>query len=179
MAKKQTAKVAKASRSEQYEKTLVGYGKTIELVRKGEFEKAIPQLKELQKEAAGEDELSDRIRTYLTICKQRLAPPPPEPSTADGRYYRAVVLANNGQLEQALHLLNQSLNESPGSATLLYTRASVWALQGNGDAAVADLQQAIAIEPTLRFQATNDPDFENVRDDAAFIDVIEPTPAGA
>jgi hypothetical protein len=30
----------------------------------------------------------------------------------------------------------------------------------------------------LRFQASNDPDFDRVRDEAAFIDVIEPTPAG-
>ena len=41
------------------------------------------------------------------------------------------------------------------------------------------LRRAVAAEPTLRFQASNDSDFERIRDDAAFIDVIEPTPAGA
>ena len=177
MAKKSAAKAA--PRSEEYEKLLAAYGKAVETIQKGNYDKAIPQLEALQDSAKGEDELADRIRTYLAICHQRLAPAASEPANAEDRYYRAVVLANDGQLEQALHLLNQSLNETPGSASLLYTRASVWALQGNGDAAVADLQQAIAIEPTWRFQATNDPDFENVRDDAAFIDVIEPTPAGA
>ena len=175
MAKKQ----AVSNRSEAYEKLLADYGKAVEAVRKGDFAGAQKQLEALRSQTGEEDELADRIRTYLTICEQRMAPAQPEPQNGEERYLRAVVLANEGQLEQSLHLLNQCLNETPGSASLLYARASVWALQGNGQAAVADLQQAIAIEPTLRFQATNDPDFEKVRDDASFIDIIEPTPTGA
>ncbi len=177
MAKKQSSPAP--NRSEEYEKLLSDYGKAVEAVRKGDFAGARKQFEALSGTAGEEEELADRIRTYMTICDQRLAPAMPEPADGEERYLRAVVLANDGQLEQALHLLNQCLNESPGSASLLYARASVWALQGNGQAAVADLQQAIAIEPTLRFQASNDPDFEKVRDDASFIDIIEPTPTGA
>ena len=52
-------------------------------------------------------------------------------------------------------------------------------MQGNAVAAVEDLRQAIAADPKLRYQAANDGDFEKIRDEAAFIDLIEPTPAGA
>ena len=44
--------------------------------------------------------------------------------------------------------------------------------------AVSDLRQAIAADPQIRFQAINDPDFEQIREEPAFIDIIEPTPTG-
>jgi len=47
------------------------------------------------------------------------------------------------------------------------------------DAAVRDLRQAITVDPQVRFQAGNDPDFEAIREEPAFIDIIEPTPSGA
>ena len=48
-----------------------------------------------------------------------------------------------------------------------------------GEAAVADLRRAISAEPQVRFQASNDPDFEPIREEPAFIDIIEPTPSGS
>jgi len=30
----------------------------------------------------------------------------------------------------------------------------------------------------VRYQAANDPDFEPIREEPSFIDIIEPTPAG-
>ncbi len=54
-----------------------------------------------------------------------------------------------------------------------------WALAANADNAVGDLRQAISLDPTLRFQAVNDSDFERIREEPGFIDIIEPTSAGA
>ena len=51
--------------------------------------------------------------------------------------------------------------------------------KGATEKAVADLRQAISVDPTVRFQAVNDPDFERIREEPAFIDIIEPTPTGA
>ena len=51
--------------------------------------------------------------------------------------------------------------------------------QGNAEAAVADLRKSISIDPLIRFQLINDSDFEQIRDEATFIDLIEPTPSGA
>ena len=51
-------------------------------------------------------------------------------------------------------------------------------MKGSTGKAVTDLRQAIASDPTVRFQAVNDPDFEKIREEPAFIDIIEPTPTG-
>jgi hypothetical protein len=60
------------------------------------------------------------------------------------------------------------------SAKALYVRASVHAMRGSADRSIHDLRSAVGFDPTLRFQAINDPDFDSVRDDPAFIDVVEP-----
>jgi len=52
-------------------------------------------------------------------------------------------------------------------------------LQGNADGAAAELKKAVALDPRFRFQASSDSDFDKVRDEAAFIDIIEPSSAGA
>ena len=72
-----------------------------------------------------------------TICDQQLAPPADSPETAEERYYRAVLLANDGELDEALPLLDRALVDRPDSPKVLYARASAWALKGNADAAVA------------------------------------------
>jgi tetratricopeptide (TPR) repeat protein len=89
------------------------------------------------------------------------------------------VAANDGKVDEALQMLDKAVALAPESARNLYARASAHALKGQAQRAAADLRQAVEREPVLRFQASNDPDFENVRDEAAFIDVIEPTPTGA
>ena len=77
-----------------------------------------------------------------------------------------------------MRLLDQAIAEDPTSVRCLYARACTWALKGSAGKAVADLRQAIAGDPTVRFQAVNDPDFEKIREEPTFIDIIEPTPTG-
>jgi tetratricopeptide (TPR) repeat protein len=87
--------------------------------------------------------------------------------------------SNNGQYDEALDLLERALQQMPDSPKVLYARASTWSLKGNAEAAVAELRRAISVDPRVRFQATNDPDFEPIREEPAFIDIIEPTPSGS
>jgi tetratricopeptide (TPR) repeat protein len=96
----------------------------------------------------------------------------------DELYFQAVLSSNEGKYDEALSLFERALREHPDSPKVLYARASTWALKGNSEAAVGDLRRAIAADPKVRFQAANDPDFEPIREEPAFIDIIEPTPAG-
>lgn len=174
---KKTAPASNAGST--YEKLVERYAEAVELLRKESFEEAKAIFEEILGQSADEPELADRARTWIRTCERKLAPAPGKPETLEEQYLLGVQAANDGRLDDALTLFDAALRSAPGDAATLYARASVRAMQGNSESAVADLRQAIAIEPKLRFQAGNDPDFENIRDDAAFIDFIEPTAAGA
>jgi tetratricopeptide (TPR) repeat protein len=168
-----------ALRSEGYEAALRDYVSALELLHKGNPTAALERFVAIEAANPDEPELGERMRAYATICRRKLASEPATPTSADGLYEAAVIFANRGELDRALDYLTKALELDTGSARVLYARASVFALRGQPDSAVVDLKKAVAREPLLRFQASNDPDFERIRDEAGFIDVIEPTPAGA
>ncbi|HKQ59928.1 MAG TPA: tetratricopeptide repeat protein [Candidatus Polarisedimenticolaceae bacterium] len=165
--------------SEEYERLLAGYTAALELLHAGKYAEAQRAFADVAATGAGEWVLAERARTHERICARRAAPPAALPNGADELYHLAVMHANAGNGEQARQLLDQALAAEPNSARLLYARSSAWAIQGHAEGAVADLRKAISAEPALRFQAANDPDFERIREEPAFIDVIEPSPAGA
>lgn len=164
---------------ERYEKAVADFSSAVELLHRQEYAQARDQFRDIVAANSDEPTLIDRARTYAGICEQKLAPPEESPETPDDFYYRAVLLANDGDYDDALPLFERALADMPESPKVLYARASTWALKGNADAAVADLRRAISVDPQTRFQAANDPDFEPVREEPAFIDIIEPTPSGS
>jgi len=165
--------------SAAFEATMGTYTSALERVHKGDYAGALEGFLSVEKMAAEEPELAERARTYAAVCRRKLAPPASWPSGPEQRYHLGVVRANEGNLDEAIRLYDAALQEEPGSPRIFYARAAARALQGNSAAAVADLRQAVAADPKCRHQAANDSDFERIRDEAAFIDVIEPTPTGA
>ena len=161
-----------------FETALKDYASALDLLRKGDFERAKEQLQAVQSAVPNEPELLDRAEIYVRVCDRRLAGEPDTPSGGE-LYRQAVFLSNSGDSDTAIELLDRALADDPGSVESLYVRACAWALKGVADAAVRDLRQAIALDPKIRFQAVNDPDFEKIREEPAFIDIIEPTPTGA
>jgi tetratricopeptide (TPR) repeat protein len=166
----------RAGQSATYDEAIGKYGEAIDALRRADLARARDRFAEVEALSGEEPELAERARTYLRICKNRLAGASPEPVGAQERYHRAVVLSNDGRFDDALRLLDGLVREEPLSVPFLYARASVLALKGVVDRAVADLRQAIMVDPKVRFQAANDTDFERVREEPAFIDIIEPTP---
>lgn len=164
--------------SESYKQALSIFGSAVKLLQEGNFAKAKDKFNDVLSCLKDEPVLAERSRMYVAVCERRLTPMSELGSTTDDLYYRAVLESNDGNTAVAIEFLDQALQQTPNSANLLYARASAWALSANADAAVNDLRQAIGIEPTLRFQAVNDADFERIREEPGFIDIIEPTPAG-
>ena len=167
-----------AQRHAAFQQALETFGSALELLQSGEHAEAKELFDSLVAGHPDEPGLMERARTYAMICARRLDPPTPEPVSADEYYLHAVIKLNAREPDAALALLERSLTEQPRAPRLLYARASAHAQKGNAEAAVADLRQAITEDPTIRFQAANDPDFEPIREEPAFIDIIEPTPAG-
>ena len=162
--------------TEAYEQALRDFATAIDLLREGSYAKSMEIFDALRKENTDEPVLAQRARTYATICARKLAPPDRKPETAEELYFAGVVSANDGQYAQAVEYLDRAARLDASSAGVLYARAAARALSGLAEGAAADLRQAVAIDPRCRFQAANDPDFDKVRDEAVFIDVIEPTP---
>ena len=169
----------RAPHSEAYEAALTAYGVALDLLRRKDFESALPRFRAVEQQNRNEPELADRARMYAALCERKLAPPASVPQSAEERYYLAILRGNQGRFDEAASLLDQALAAEPSSPRVLYARASIRALQGKTEQAVADLRAAISGEPLLRHQAANDPDYERIRNEAAFIDVIEPSHAGA
>jgi len=161
-----------------YAQAVAAFSGAVELLQKGDFSSARDRFDAVLASLKDEPVLAERSRMYRAICEKRLTPAAALGSTPDELYYRAIVESNSGNPTSAIQLLDQALQQTPNASKLLYARASAWALSANADAAVNDLRQAIAIDPTIRFHAVNDPDFEPIREEPGFIDIIEPTPTG-
>jgi len=170
--KKKTAKAEGPS----YQAGLKEFGSALDLLRKGSLEKARTAFDAIATEFATEPELAQRAKTYSSVCSSRMPTEGGEPCTPDEWYYQGVVHSNMGRSEQALEYFGKALQQDPTSAKYLYARSATQGREGNAEAAVNDLRQAVLADPTVRFQAVNDSDFEPIRDDAGFIDLIEPTP---
>jgi tetratricopeptide (TPR) repeat protein len=175
----QRAAEAVTAAAEAFEASVSHYAVAMEAMRKGDYAAAKEAFDAVRAESKGEPELADRSLTYSRICERKLRPQAAVPTDKDQMLRHAVYLLNRDELDGALKWLNQALDSNPTSVDLRYVRACVYAKQGAAEKSVGDLRQAIAIDPKVRFQAVNDPDFERIREEPAFIDIIEPTPAGA
>jgi tetratricopeptide (TPR) repeat protein len=165
--------------SAAYEEAVGEYASAMNSMRQGDYARALELLGKVRAFAKQEPELADRASTYTRICERKLAPAADDPDAAEDRYRQAVFLMNARDVDGALQLLNRALADEPVSVDLLYVRACCWALKGSAEKAVGDLRQAMVVDPKIRFQAINDPDFERIREEPAFIDIIEPTTTGA
>ena len=164
--------------SETYEAALRTFEEGIAAFHGGDYKLASSKFQVV--EAADRDEtvLVGRARTYLAVCERRMAPAATTPKSREDYYRYGVAMANEGKIDEALASLDCAVDMG-ADADSYYARAVVRGLQGKADLAASDLRKAIERDPQLRYQAANDPDFDSVRDEAVFIDIIEPTPTGA
>lgn len=169
----------RAKGSEAFSVALKEYEAALDLLRKRNFADAREKFLAIEAGIPDEPVLADRARTWATVCTARLESSSPAPSNPEDRYSEAVGLLNSGKAREAISLLDAALASTPQEGTYWYARAAAQALLRDAEATAADLRKAIALVPHLRFQAAQEPAFEPVRDEAAFIDVIEPSATGA
>jgi serine/threonine protein kinase/tetratricopeptide (TPR) repeat protein len=103
------------------------------------------------------------------------------PETLSSRYNLAIVLTAQGRLEEAEGLHRQTLEvrrqtlgrDNPQTLDSLCAVAGVAALRGDREIALAYLEEAIALGYSEADVLAQDSDFESLREDQAFIDLIE------
>jgi tetratricopeptide (TPR) repeat protein len=139
------------------------------------FEKAKGHL---QKVLIGPNKsLVDRAQVHILTCEKHLGTPALQFKTTEEHYDYAVSLINVGDYVTAREQLDKLLKQSPKAEYVLYGLAALDCLTGHVEESLKTLDEAIRVKPSLRFQARNDTDFQNLAEDPRFTELLYPDPA--
>ena len=131
----------------------------------------------LQKVLTGPNKsLTDRAQVHIHACDLQLEGPALQFKTSEEHYDFAVSLMNTGDYVSAREHLEKLLKQDPKADYVLYGLAALSCLTGHVEDALKTLNEAIAQNPALRFQARNDSDFQNLAEDPRFTELLYPDP---
>ena len=177
MAQKANPKKSSVAGSLQNDAVLVAYEAGLRALQEHKFEKAKPLFEKVL--AGPSKELIDRAAIHLSICNQHL-----ERSTAqqfksvEEHYDYAVSLMNVGDYVTAREHIEKLLKQAPTADFVIYGLAALDCLTGHVEDSLKHLDEALRLNPSLRFQARNDSDFHNLAEDPRFTELLYPDPAG-
>ena len=131
----------------------------------------------LQKVIGGPSkELADRATVHLNTCNQHLEKVPAQFKTPEEHFDYAVSLMNVGDYVQAREHLEKLLKQSPNTDYVIYGLAALDCMTGHVEDSLRNLDEAIKLNSSLRFQARNDSDFQNLTEDPRFTELLYPDP---
>jgi len=171
---KSPATVAPANTWMIHEKALKEFERGVGLLKKQSYSEALERFQAIVTGFPQEKELTDRAQAYTRICRNLLDRREPQPSKPEDFFYYGVIKANEADYDEAVQLLEHALQNNPKDEKVHYVLASTLALKGERREALEHLQQAIELNATNRVYARNDPDFEPLRDDENFQNLIHP-----
>jgi len=159
----------------RYTQALQSYEAGLRAMQEHKFDKAKPHF---QKVVGGPSkELADRASVHLNTCNQHL-----ERSTAaqfktvEEHFDYAVSLMNLGDFVTAREHLDKLHKQSPKTDYVIYGIAALDCLTGHVEDSLKRLDEALHLNPQLRFQARNDSDFQNLAEDPRFTELLYPDP---
>ena len=173
MAQKVNPKIADDPRAAQ---ALQNYEAGLRALQEHKFDKAKPLF---QKVLAGPSrELTDRATVHLSICNQRLErPTTTQFKTIEEHFDYAVSLMNVGDYITAREHIEKLLKQAPKTDFVVYGLAALDCLTNHVEDALRHLDEALRLNPALRYQARNDSDFHNLAEDPRFTELLYPDPA--
>jgi tetratricopeptide (TPR) repeat protein len=174
MAQKPTAKKTVAE-DPRYTQALKSYEDGLRAMQEHKFDKAKPHF---QKVLAGPiKELADRANVHLSTCTQHLERTvATQFKTAEEHFDYAVSLMNVGDYVTAREHLDRLHKQNANSDYVVYGLAALDCLTGHVEDALRRLDEALRLNPQLRFQARNDSDFQNLAEDPRFTELLYPDP---
>ncbi len=138
---------------------------------RGNFAEARNLFRTLVEKFSGVVEVTARARTYLTVTETRLRTEKAQPKDSEGLYDRGVMELNRGDYTAAQDFFERALRrdaDSPAAAYSHYGLAAARARQGNVESALAALEKALRLQPSLRVRAQQDADLSALRTEPAF-----------
>jgi tetratricopeptide (TPR) repeat protein len=167
----------KVTEDPRHTQAVQSYESGLRALQERKFDKAKGHL---QKVLAGPNKsLVDRAQVHILTCDKHLDTPALQFKTTDEHYDYAVSLINAGDYVAAREHLDKLLKQDPKAEFVLYGLAALHCLTGHIDESLKMLNEAIQIKPSLRFQARNDTDFQNLAEDPRFTELLYPDPGSA
>lgn len=128
-----------------------------------------------EKVAAGPSpELADRAHVHLATCTQQLTRASTSFKTPEEQFDYAVSLMNMGDYVSAREQFDTLTAKYAKIDYIWYGAAALNCLTGHFPDAIANLGEAIRLNPANRYQARNDSDFRNLADDPRFTELLYP-----
>jgi tetratricopeptide (TPR) repeat protein len=154
---------------------LEAFEKAVKALGKKDYERAQDLFGDILETYPEERDLLERVRAYRTVCARALADSkrgPFKPKTFEDMLQYGVFLHNRGEFEEALKYLRQAVELHPKNEHAQYCLAATAARAGDTPSALKALRSAIAAGPSNRAQARSDPDFDPIRDDDGFVEIV-------
>ncbi|MBZ5664491.1 MAG: tetratricopeptide repeat protein [Acidobacteriia bacterium] len=173
MALKVTPK-QKVTEDPRHIQAVQSYESGLRALQERKYEKAKGHL---QKALSGPNKsLVDRAQVHILTCDKHLETPALQFKTSEEHYDYAVSLINAGDYVTAREHLDKLLKQNPKAEFVLYGLAALHCLTGHVEESLKTLDEAIQAKPSLRFQARNDTDFQNLAEDPRFTELLYPDP---
>jgi tetratricopeptide (TPR) repeat protein len=159
------------------QQSLDAFERAAKALGRHDWEKARDLLDGLISSYPDQRDLLERARAYRAVCERALSEakrPVFRPKGFEELLNHGVFLHNRGEFEEALKVLRQAAEIHPKNEHVLYCLAATAARAGDSAAALKALRSAIAVSPANRAQARGDSDFDPIREDEEFIELVHP-----
>lgn len=147
---------------------LDAYGQAMKSFRKGDCAKAGELFKAFLEKYDTEKELVDRAQIYLSICENRQNKETISLETFEDYYEYAVYKNNQGDLEQAIKLLEKAKAKNPKEGKAAYLMALTYCQMGESDKCLENLKDAVHKDKFFSILAQNESGFEPLWEDKKF-----------
>jgi tetratricopeptide (TPR) repeat protein len=171
----QTTKAKKSlSDDPRFAQAVQNYEAGLRAMQEHKFDKAKGLL---QKVLGGPStELADRAKTHLSTCTQHLERGSNTFKSPEEHFDFAVSLMNVGDYVSAREHLEKLNKQNPQADYVIYGLAALDCLTGRVEESLKHLDEGIRLNPSLRYQARNDSDFQNLAEDPRFTELLYPDP---
>lgn len=169
---KQTASAASGALAARPAAVMTALASALGSFQKRDWALALQRLKAIAKDHPAEVEVADRVRSYIRICERNLEEKKFSPKSADDHYQIGIVRLNQGEFDDAIKSLDQAAGLEPKNDRAVYAKAAALCLKGERPGALAALRAAVELNAENRVFAANDSDFERLRDEPEFTQIV-------
>lgn len=173
--KKKTAPV----RTANLDRAIKEYEEALKTMGRKDYARAAHQFEAIIKEYPIEREVCDRSRIYLNVCKSHTIGAAQQKKGVEDPYYLGVIAVNDGRLDDAAELFEKMTKQHPESDKAWYALAAIMGLRSDAAGAVATLRKAIELNAANRAYALNDADFDSLRENTMFMEMLGKAPGGS